>query len=195
MQAPKLLWVDQSHGGLEYYDALRRALVQLGVHVNEWTFRKGGQATLSSALSSVDAVLLGFGWMSGESPLTRSIKPLPEFSRDCKESNLTTSAHTMSAIAVSRQSDQDRMPRSFDWRKQKTAPQCFCDKLPFMVLLNKEYTLMAEKFRWFRAHCVAAAFSVHHDVASFESETAVRFYRISFGADLERFASATSMPC
>lgn len=47
----------------------------------------------------------------------------------------------------------------------------------------------AEKYEWLRAHCVHAAFTVHHDVARYEAATGVPFYRTSFGVDAARFAA------
>ena len=165
--SPRVLWVEQRHSNLEYYDALRYALVRRGVNITDATHSRD-KAWLSAPLASaqpVDAVLLGFGWMGAEPPLARDIRSLPEFSRTCGQPGANASA---------------------------AAAKCLCGTVPFFVLLNKEYALMPQKFRWLQHHCVDAAFSVHHDVAQYEAASGVPFFRISFGADTTRFSRAST---
>ena len=167
----RVLWVEQRHGDLEYYDALRVALTQRArVNITRELTPSRDPAWLSSEilspLSPPDCVLLGFGWMSGEPPVARSIRPIPEFAHDCN----ATQAHHARGRAV----------------------RCFCGAVPLLVLLNKEYTLMPQKLNWLRAHCVTAAFSVHHDLASYENASAVPFHRIALGVDADRFSGATA---
>lgn len=54
------------------------------------------------------------------------------------------------------------------------------------------YALLREKLQWLRAHCVALALSVHHDVKRFETTTGVPFRRIWFAADVARFAMSNA---
>ena len=173
MSQPRVLWVEQRHSNLEYYDALRHALVQRGINIIDLQHKQG----IASALPQLDVVLLGFGWMSGEPPLTRDIRPLPEFSQYCAlpKRNVTDFARTGALVHA-------RPPAT-----TAADSRCLCGSVPLFVLLNKEYCLMPQKLRWLSEHCVAAAFSVHHDVASFEAATGVPFFRISFGANVERF--------
>jgi len=79
-------------------------------------------------------------------------------------------------------------------RARYPGTRCLCDKVPLVVIINKEYSQMPRKLAWVRDHCVTLALSVHHDVARFENETAVPFRRIWFGVDPERFAPPAAPP-
>ena len=185
----RVLWVEQKHSSLEYYDALRHALVRRGVNITDATHSRD-KAWLSAPLASaqpVDVVLLGFGWMSGEPPFAREIRSLPEFARNCAQ----PVANTSSAAEASRDAAaaiKSRPPTRPLRTVAAADPRCLCGTVPFFVLLNKEYALMPQKFRWLQEHCVDAAFSVHHDVARYEAASGVPFFRISFGADTARFS-------
>jgi hypothetical protein len=68
-----------------------------------------------------------------------------------------------------------------------------CGVVPLVVLINKEYALMQQKIAWLRQHCVEAALSVHHDVATFQNKSGVPFHRIWFGVDVGLFAQRPSL--
>ncbi|KAL1523525.1 hypothetical protein AB1Y20_018462 [Prymnesium parvum] len=177
--SPSVLWLEQRHGGLEYYDALRHALALHGAAVFELQLGRD-PSPLHAALETADAVLLGFGWMSGEAPSSREVRALPEFGWNCSDARPLQ--HPLQPHAST---------RAYASAHASTHPphaRCWCGRVPLLVLLNKEYTLMQQKMHWLRAHCVTAAFTVHHDVASYEAATGVPFYRISFGADVARFS-------
>lgn len=168
--APRVLWIDIKHGGLDYYDAFRKALIARGLQMVEHELDARGWEPMVTSLKSSDAAILGFGWMSGEKPFARFIRELTPFSyKACNESNSAEHKHA------------------------RHQPACLCGRLPLLVLLNKEYTLMPQKYAWFKSHCVTAAFTVHHQVAEHEQASGTPFYRISFGVDSTRFAAATSI--
>ena len=108
-----------------------------------------------------DAAILGFGWFPMERP---PLPRLPEFEH-------ATCAKTVEPKSVA-------------------SSQCWCGKIPLVVMLNKEYVLLREKLAWLQAHCVSVALTVHHDAELYEAETGVPFRRIWFGVDAMRFADA-----
>ena len=163
----RILWLEENHPAMSYYDAIKIALEARGHNVSQ--YRHHSRNPLSGTLREgpFDAVLVGFGWMQGEPPLSLrygNVRGIPEFShRRCNASLL---------------------PRPYP------ASSCHCNRHgPLLVLLNKEYTTIPDKMKFLRAHCVAAAFSVHHEVARYEEESGVPFHRIWFGVDALRFSA------
>ena len=163
----RILWLEENHPAMSYYDAIKTALEARGHNVSQ--YRHHSRNPLSGTLREgpFDAVLVGFGWMQGEPPLSLrygNVRGIPEFShRRCNASLL---------------------PRPYP------ASSCHCNRHgPLLVLLNKEYTTIPDKMKFLRAHCVAAAFSVHHEVARYEEESGVPFHRIWFGVDALRFSA------
>ena len=105
----RILWIEQRHSALDYYDALQHALTQRGHNVTE--FLPSSRSNLAASVAAQhDVALLGFGWMFGELPLTRTIRPLTPFSR----------AHCNASAPV-----------------PDATTSCLCGVLPFHVLLNK----------------------------------------------------------
>jgi hypothetical protein len=165
----RIVWLEQGHPNLVYYDALQTELQLRGHNVSE--ARRSGSSSrfsLRHALAGRDVLLIGFGWFHMERP---PLPRLPEFDRapgGACASNRTRGAHAASSAA-------DRLI-------------CLCGSVPLAVVINKEYTLMREKLAWVRSHCVDLALTVHHDAKVFEAETGVPFHRIWFGVDATRFA-------
>lgn len=72
-----VLWIEQSHPGIGYYDALLQPLGRHGLNVTEWRPHRHGVAFMD-ALKGHDVALVGFGWMSAEHG---SVPRLPAFER------------------------------------------------------------------------------------------------------------------
>jgi len=60
-------------------------------------------------------------------------------------------------------------------------------KVKLFPILNKEYTGLKNKLNWIKEMRATAAFSVHHDVDKFMSQTSIPFYRIMWSADEKQF--------
>jgi len=95
----------------------------------------------------------------------------------------------MSKLSLGRRLEaMRRLSRRFAPRGNSTSSTpCYCGHVPLLVVLNKEYTAMPAKFHWFKAHCVSAALTVHHNASQFEAATGVPFHRITFGVDAGTF--------
>lgn len=152
-----LAWIELDHPPLDYYDSIEARLPH-----NVTTIRPSRGRSVARGLQAThyDAAIVGFGYFKDERP---PLPKLPEFSRAaCGAANASR-------------------------RLAPAASLCWCGRLPLLVILNKEYSMLRAKLDWLRAHCVDAAFSVHHDVASYQRQTGVPFHRISFAVDAARF--------
>ena len=65
--ARRVLWIEQKHPGLEYYDALRLALVKRGLNVTDAAPSSRHPGRFGEAVDhfSPDAALVGFGGVWG----------------------------------------------------------------------------------------------------------------------------------
>mgnify|MGYP006241221103 FL=1 len=59
--------------------------------------------------------------------------------------------------------------------------------IPVFSIINKEYASLKQKLAWVKNMRATAAFSAHHDVDKFMSETAIPFYRTMWSANEELF--------
>ena len=157
------------HPGLGYYDAIQEPLRRLGHQILELRAPAHGfpPNALRASLADKDVALVGFGWFAQERPPVRYI---PEFLH-CEESNVTSGV-----FASTRKCKDDNL----------------CHAIPLVAILNKEYVLMKEKLAWMRAHCVAAALTVHHDASLFARQTQVPFHRIWFGVNASAFSASSA---
>mmetsp|Transcript_28047 Transcript_28047/g.92237 ORF Transcript_28047/g.92237 Transcript_28047/m.92237 type:complete len:848 (+) Transcript_28047:858-3401(+) len=167
----RIAWLEIPHYSEGYYDALQQPLSRLGHRVDELrapTQRGFGPGVLATKLRGMDIAVVGFGWFPqepGSGPFTR----LHEFQRSCAASHRV------------------RLEAAGEF-ESTTRRACLCGTVPLVVILNKEYASLADKMAWVREHCVAAAFSVHHDAPTFAQMTGVDFHHIPFGVDFSRFA-------
>lgn len=164
----RIAWLEQQHPNLGYYDAIRHELTRRGhAVVVARPVKTHGKLNLTWIRSSVDVVLLGFGWFPMERP---PLPRLPEYARAAAAAGNETSTSASAADSLfSSACRHRRLP-------------------PLVAMVNKEYVMLKEKLAWIRAHCVDAALTVHHDARKYGEETAVPFHRIWFGVDVERFA-------
>ena len=90
--------------------------------------------------------------------------------------------------------EQGALPHLHEFSRDRSEMRpTLCGVVPLVVLINKEYALMQQKIAWLRQHCVEAALSVHHDVATFQNKSGVPFHRIWFGVDVGLFAQRPSL--
>ena len=90
--------------------------------------------------------------------------------------------------------EQGALPHLHEFSRDRSETMTtLCGVVPLVVLINKEYALMQQKIAWLRQHCVEAALSVHHDVATFQNKSGVPFHRIWFGVDVGLFAQRPSL--
>ena len=91
----RILWLEENHPAMSYYDAIKIALEARGHNVSQ--YRHHSRNPLSGTLREgpFDAVLVGFGWMQGEPPLSLrygNVRAIPEFShRRCNKTSLLDS--------------------------------------------------------------------------------------------------------
>ncbi len=60
-------------------------------------------------------------------------------------------------------------------------------RTPVFPIINKEYASLKQKLAWVKNMRATAAFSVHHDVDKFMTETAIPFYRTMWSANEKQF--------
>ena len=137
-----ILWIEQAHPALGYYDAVQAALVRRGHNVSEWKPRRGG-ISMTDALQGRDVALVGFGWFMAE---RGALPRLPAFERSC------TLAPSMPNASSTPRAERAAKPI-----------ECACGIVPLVVMVNKEYIQMREKLAWLRAHCVRHALTVHRE--------------------------------
>jgi spore maturation protein CgeB len=59
--------------------------------------------------------------------------------------------------------------------------------IPVFPIINKEYASLEEKLNWVKNMRATSAFSVHHDIDKFTSQTSIPFHRIMWSANEKQF--------
>ena len=107
----RILWIEQGHPGLGYYDALYAPLKKLGHNLTEWKPRRGGEL-LNVAAKDMDVAFVSFGFFPMESG---SIPKLREYEKAASSS--ATSLCGRVPLYVLLNKEYVLMSRKFEWLK------------------------------------------------------------------------------
>ena len=154
----RIAWLELPHYSEGYYDALQEPLKQLGHTVSEVRPDKAAAKGETFSSRALEGIDLALVGFGWFFREKESARSLPEFQQGGCSGTPTQHA------------------------------PCYCGAVPLVVILNKEYTALAEKMEWIRSHCVAAAFTAHHGAPLYAQQTGVPFHRIWFGVDVSQFA-------